>query len=155
MNDNNNENKTEVISDPFMDDRTCIDRLLEEYKKYGSLILAYDFDNTVFDYYKKGYKFHKVINLIRMCKELGFHIVVFTSCNDDRMPEIRKYLNDNDIPFHSINETPEYIPFQGRKIYFSILLDDRSGLNSAYNILETVVYQIRSDKNKIGMDDVA
>lgn len=150
-----NKNTEQEVSDFFMDDRHCIDRLLEEYKKYGSLIVSYDFDNTVFDYYKKGHKFHKVVNLIRMCKELGFHLVVFTSCNDDRMPEIRKYLNDNNIPFHSINETPDYIPFQGRKIYFSILLDDRSGLASAFNILETVVYQIRSGKSNKNIDDVA
>lgn len=145
----------EEETDFYMNDKNCIDRLLEEYRKYRSLIIAYDFDNCVFDYYKKGRKFDKVINLIRMCNELGFHLVVFTSCNDDRMPEIRKYLNDNNIPFHSINETPEYIPFQGRKIYYNVLLDDRAGLASAFHQLEMVVYQIRSEKNKVGMDDVA
>ncbi len=150
-----NKKPTEEISDFFMDDQNCIDRLYEEYKKYGSLIVAYDYDNLVYDYYKKGRKFDKVINLLRMCKELGFHLVVFTSCNDDRMPEIRKYLTDNDIPFHSINETPEYIPFQGRKIYFNILLDDRSGLSAAYRQLETVVYKIRGDKHVVNLDDVA
>ncbi len=150
------ENKqTEEQSDFYMNDRNCIDRLYDEYKKYGSLIVAYDYDNCVFDYYKKGRKFDKVIGLIRMCKELGFHLVVFTSCNDDRIPEIKQYLNDNNIPFHTVNETPEYIPFQGRKIYYNILLDDRSGLASAFNILETVVYQIRSDKANHNLPDVA
>jgi len=150
-----NKNIEQEESDFYMNDDNCIARLREEHKKYGSLIVAYDFDNCVFDYYKKGRKFEKVIGLIRICKELGFHLVVFTSCNDDRMPEIRKYLDDNNIPFHSINETPDYIPFQGRKIYYNILLDDRSGLASAFHQLEMVVYQIRSEKNKIGMDDVA
>jgi MoaA/NifB/PqqE/SkfB family radical SAM enzyme len=150
-----NKNIEQEESDFYMNDENCITRLYDEYKKYGSLIIAYDYDNCVYDYYKKGRKFDKVINLIRMCKELGFHLVVFTSCNDDRIPEIRKYLDENNIPFHSINETPDYIPFQGRKIYYNLLLDDRSGLNSAFNILEMVVYKIRSDKHKIGMDDVA
>jgi len=151
----NNENK-EVISDPFMDDQMCIDRLLEEHKKYGQLIVAYDFDNTVFDYYKKGYKFQKVIELLRLCKrEMNFHLTVFTSCNDDRIPEIKKYLEENDIPYDSINETPDYIPFRGRKVYFNILLDDRAGISSSFSQLEKVFYHIRCMKNKVGMDDVA
>lgn len=150
-----NKNTEQEQSDFYMDDNNCIARLREEQKKYGSLIVAYDFDNCVFDYYKKGRKFEKVINLIRMCKELGFHLVVFTSCNDDRMPEIRKYLDDNNIPFHSINETPDYIPFQGRKIYYNILLDDRAGLASAFHQLEMVVYQIRSERANKNLDDVA
>jgi len=150
-----NKNTEQEQSDFYMDDKNCISRLYEEYKKYQSLIIAFDYDNCVYDYYKKGRKFDNVINLLRMCKELGFHLVVFTSCNDDRIPEIRKYLNDNNIPFHSINETPDYIPFQGRKIYYNILLDDRAGLASAFNILETVVYQIRSDKANLKLDDVA
>jgi hypothetical protein len=140
-----NEEQTEV-SDFFLDDKNCIDRLFEEWKKYGQLIVAYDYDSTVFDYYKKGWKFKKVIELIRDCKRMGFHLTLFTSCNDDRMPEIKKYLADNDIPYHSINETPDYIPFRGRKVYFNILLDDRAGLSSTYDQLLTVIAKIRSHK---------
>ncbi len=29
-------------------------RLLEEYKRYGSLVIAFDFDDTVYDFHKKG-----------------------------------------------------------------------------------------------------
>lgn len=137
-----NKNTEQEVSDFYMDDQNCIDRLYKEYEKYNSLIVAYDFDHTVFDYSKKGHKFNRVINLIRICNDLGFHLVVFTSSNDDRIPEIKQYLKENNIPFNAVNETPSYIPFQGRKIFFNIMLDDRSGLNSSYKILSTVVYKI-------------
>src|SRR3990167_9457073 len=109
--------------DYFLNDKNCIERLFNEWKKYGSIIVAYDYDNTVYDYYNKGYSYHKVIELIRECKQIGFHLTVFTSCNDDRFLEIKKYLEKNNIPFDGINETPDFIPFKGRKVYFNILLD--------------------------------
>jgi len=131
--------------DPYLDDKNCSDRLYEEYKKYGNLIVAYDYDNTVFDYHKKGYQYTELINLLKECRKLGFHLTVFTSCNDDRFPEIESYLKSNNIPYDWINDTPEFIPFKGRKVYYNILLDDRAGLSAAYNQLWTVIYRIRGD----------
>lgn len=132
--------------DYFLNDHNCTLRLFDEYKKYGSLIVAYDYDNTVFDYHQRGDKFDEVIGLLRECKKMGFHLTVFTSCNDDRFPDIKKYLEENDIPFDGINETPDFIPFKGRKVYFNILLDDRAGLSSAFNILWNTIYSIRGQK---------
>jgi len=141
--------------DYFLNDINCVNRLVEEYNKYGSLIVAYDFDNTVFDYYKKGYQYENVINLLRECKKMKFHLTVFTSCNDDRFHEIEKYLKENNIPFDGINETPDFIPFKGRKVYFNILLDDRAGLSSAYYQLSNVIYSIRGQQATQFIDDVA
>jgi hypothetical protein len=142
--------------DHFLNDKNCVDRLFDEWKKYGSIIVAYDFDNTVFDYYKKGYSYQQVIELLRECRKMGFHLTVFTSCNDDRFPEIEKYLRDNNVPFDGINETPDFIPFKGRKVYFNVLLDDRAGLSSAYDQLWKTIYSIRGyNANKYVATDVA
>lgn len=129
--------------DPFLDDINCAKRLISEYERYGSIIVAYDYDNTVYDYYQKGDTFGHVVDLLRECYRMGFHLIVFTSCNDDRFPEIKEYLKANNIPFDSINETPDFIPFKGRKVYYNILLDDRAGLRSAYEILWKVIYSIK------------
>ncbi|MCC6721544.1 MAG: hypothetical protein IT243_05030 [Bacteroidia bacterium] len=141
--------------DFFLDDNNCVSRLFEEWQKYNSLIVAYDFDNTVFDYYHKGHTFGDVIELLRECHKLGFYLTVFTSCSEDRYPEIIKYLEDNDIPFNSINDSPEYIPFKGRKIYYNVFLDDRAGLSSAYTQLWRVIYNIRGLKHSQNITDVA
>lgn len=141
--------------DYFLSNQNCIDRLISEYEKYGSLIIAYDYDSTVFDYYGKGYSYHEVIELLRECKKMGFHLTVFTSCNDERFPEIKQYLTENNIPFDGINETPDFIPFKGRKVYFNILLDDRAGLRSAYDILWKVIYNIKGKKSTQNIQDIA
>lgn len=141
--------------DYFLSNQNCIDRLISEYEKYGSLIVCYDYDSTVFDYYGKGYSYQQVIELLRECKKMGFHLTVFTSCNDERFPEIKQYLTENNIPFDGINETPDFIPFKGRKVYFNILLDDRAGLSSAYDILWKVIYNIKGKKATQNIQDIA
>lgn len=143
--------------DFFLDDEHCIDRLVSEWEKYGLIIVAFDFDNSVFDYYKAGHTFDMVINLLRECKKLGFHLTVFTSCNDDRMPEIKSYLKENNIPYDSINDTPDFIPFKGRKVYYNHFLDDRAGLSAAYKILAEAVFRIKlriRQKNEEGRQDI-
>lgn len=132
--------------DYFLNDTHCVERLVTEYKKYGNLIVAFDYDNTIFDYYKMGESFNNVIELLQECKKLNFHLICFTSCDGDRFPEIIDYMNKNNIPFDGINETPDFIPFKGRKVYYNILLDDRAGLSASYDILWKVIYTIRGLK---------
>lgn len=139
--------------DYYQNDSICVERLVDEYERYGMLIVAYDYDNTVFDYSRNDNKCSEVIKLLRECKQHGCHLTVFTSCNDDRIPEIEKYLTGNAIPFDSINETPDFIPFRGRKVYYNILLDDRAGLSSAMNILWRVMYTIRGKQANKNLDD--
>ena len=126
--------------DFFLDNKNCVDRLIKEWNKYGTIIVAIDYDNTVYDYYKVGHVFFDVIDLIREAKSMGCHVVVFTSCDESRFSEIDSYLSLVGIEYDSINETPDFIPFKGRKIYYNILLDDRAGLRSAYEILKEVIF---------------
>lgn len=122
--------------DYYMRESNVVDRLVEEWKEHGQLVIAYDFDNTVFDYHKKGHTYEFIIELLRECKELNAHLMVYTARHDDELEFVKKYLNENNIPFDSINETPDFLPFEnGKKLYYNILLDDRAGLNSAYYCL--------------------
>jgi len=132
-------------SDPYLDPKTCEERLWAEYQKYGSLIIAYDFDNTVFPYSNDKFTFPKIIDLLRRLKKVGFHLIVFTSCNDDRLPFIAAYLKENNIPFDAINETPEFIPFKGKKVYYNGMLDDRAGLKEMFDALCSIIDRIESD----------
>lgn len=125
--------------DFFMDDKNVIERLVREWKEHGKLIIAFDYDNTVYDFYQKGHTFHNVIQLLRECKEFGAYLMVYTACEEYKFPKLISYMNENDIPFDSINEVPDYIPFKGKKLYYNILLDDRAGLSSSYNCLKNAL----------------
>ena len=47
-----------------------------------------------------------------------------------------------------INESPIRFDCGGFKPYFNILLDDRAGLESAYNSLKTVINYAKTEFNK-------
>lgn len=121
-----------------MDAKKSINRLVAEWTKYGKLVIAYDFDGTVYDFHKEGFTFKMVPELLRECKEQGAHLIVYTANSDIEF--IKNYLDANNIPFDYINENPPELNLpKGGKLYYNILLDDRAGLNEAYLQLQTAL----------------
>jgi hypothetical protein len=121
--------------DPYLDDDLCVDRLVENWKLHNGIIIAFDFDNTIFDYYGKKYSYPKVIELLKECQKMGCTLILNTCCDDTKNKFMCDYCESVGIMVDYVNESPPYIPFTGNKVYYNILLDDRSGLSSAYKIL--------------------
>lgn len=120
--------------DEYLDTEKSYNRLKEEFNLHKKLIIAYDFDSTVFDYHHTNASYEMVKDLIRKYKNYAYFIV-FTSSESNRYDEIKEILEKENLPYDSINEDAPFIPFKGRKIYYNILLDDRAGLNQTYNEL--------------------
>lgn len=131
-------------TDPFLDTANAIQRLVNEWTEHRKIIIAYDFDDTVYDYHDRGSKYNQVIELLQQAKEYGAYFIVFTSCNEEKYDFIHEYLTSNNIPYDTINENMPFIPFNGRKVYYNILLDDRAGLASAYNTLNAALQIMQS-----------
>lgn len=122
---------------PYCDDG-CITRLIDEYHKYKSLVIGFDFDNTVFDYHNNGQCYAQVIDILKQCKDLGFTLCLCTSELDPEWLDWKvKYCEHFGIKPDYINESP--ILKGTKKPFFSILLDDRAGLQSAFLILQSVI----------------
>lgn len=134
-----------IVVDPYLDDSLCIDRLAENWKIHDGIIIAFDFDNTVFDYYEKSYKYDKVIELLKECKSMGCTLILSTFCDESKFEFMRNKCVEVGIEIDYINQSPPYIPFTGNKIYYNILLDDRAGLSAAYNILYKTKERIKSE----------
>ncbi len=130
--------------DEYLIPNSSFIRLKSEYDKYGSLVIAYDFDNTVFDFHSKGTTYHNVIELLKNLKQIGCWMICFTANQDDDF--IKKYCNDNLIPLDTINENPSFFKSKSKKIYFNALLDDRAGLIQVYSELSLLVHQINKQK---------
>jgi hypothetical protein len=91
--------------------------------------------------------FTKVISVLKVAKETGAYLVIFTACNPDRYEEIRRYCEERGLPIDAINETPIDLPYgKTKKIYANIFIDDRAGLNESLEILEMACYRRRGKK---------
>ncbi len=118
-------------------------RLKQDYLVHKNLFVAFDYDNTVFDYHNQGIKYDAIIDLLRICKSYGFIIILFTGNEGEKLEIIKEDLKNRKIPFDLINENPL---MKTRKPYYNILLDDRAGLKESYNNLKRLTDEIRNKK---------
>lgn len=134
-----------IVVDPYRDDDMCIERLYENWKLHNGIIIAFDFDNTIFDYYSNGYTYDKVIALLKECKGMGCTLILSTCCDKSKYEFMKNECKRIGIIIDYINESPPYIPFTGNKIYYNIMLDDRAGLSAAYKILFETKEKIKNE----------
>ena len=128
--------------DFYLDRENSWSRLIEEYNKYGTLVVAFDFDDTVYDYHKKGRMYRDVINLLRELKTINCYLICLTGNNDACF--VKKYLNENRIPFDALNENPPFHQSTSRKIYANAYLDDRGGLKQVFDELYKLVITVKT-----------
>ncbi len=139
--------KGNPLADPFFSTTRAISRLKEEYNAHRRLIVAFDFDDTVFDYHKKGRTYERVIELLRECKQFGFYLVMFTCSDRDKWAAQLDYMKGLGIEVDSVNQNPIPLPFgHDGKVYFNVLLDDRAGLGQAYEALYYTLMWIKAEQ---------
>lgn len=133
--------------DKYLKPNSAYNRLYDEYMKYGSLIVAVDFDDTLYDFHKEGNSYEMVMQLVKDLKEINCYIVIWTG--NQNLDFIKSYLLEYNIPYDSINdEAPVSKKLLGdkipRKVYANVYLDDRGGLEQVYNDLTKLIDVIRN-----------
>lgn len=142
----------------YFDSDILLGRLLKNYYKYGSIVVAFDFDDTVRDYHTLQ-PIEDVVNLLKVIKARGYAKLVCYTCrsgvgiNQQGSDYVKEYLKDYGIEYDAFNEpvipmkhpvTGEIIPQTG-KIYYNIFLDDKAGLGQAFEVLERFVKILDAD----------
>lgn len=120
----------------FLDEENFYQRLEYFYEKHGQIILAYDFDDTVYDCRNYGRDYSELAELIREMHKYAY-LIVFTSRPESEYALVENYLKQNNIPFDAINDDAPQTPEERRcrKVYYHVLLDDKAGLLMPYNAL--------------------
>lgn len=132
--------------DYFLQDNKSYKRLQQEYDKHGSLVIGFDFDDTVHDYHGRGTKYELVIALLRDLKKINCRLICWTAHNNHDY--VNNYLYEHKIPFDGINTDGLKLAWETRKPFFNALLDDRAGLIQVYQDLSLLVQYIKT-KNGI------
>ena len=133
--------------DKYLKPNSAYNRLWAEYNKYGSLIVAVDYDDTLFDFHDTGGAYEMVQQLVRDLHSIGCRIIIWSGSED--INNIDKYLTKNNIPCDLINAN---LIINGnwasgkdsRKVYANVYIDDRSGLEQVYNDLTKLVRNVRN-----------
>lgn len=134
------------MSDPFLNFENCVDRLIAEWRKHPRLVVAVDFDDTVYDWHSTGSDHKIVLDLLRESQTLNFYIVIWTASDPVRFPFMQEFMRNAGIDIASINVNPIELPFGNhKKIYYNILLDDRAGLSASVAILEETIRRIKEE----------
>lgn len=127
---------TNPIEDRYLSSSLSVFRLFQEYKHYGKLYVAIDFDHTLYDYDQIGDTFPKLKEIIRKAQEKGCIMILFTAREGEKLEFAVNHCKSFGFIPDYINESPV---MQTRKPFYSILLDDRAGLNEAYQTLSLVL----------------
>lgn len=125
-----------IIRDPYTSEDRLFKRLKHEYEKYGRLIIAVDFDDTLFNTHANdGWTYTGVVDTLLRWQDHA-SIICWTASNPDRYDLVRSVFVAHGLRLDGININAEGIESRGPKVYANIYLDDRScGLASAIHIL--------------------
>ena len=117
-------------------------RLKNEYDTHGKLIIAFDFDNTIYDCHFKGLQLECAVTAIKKAHDLGNEVYCFTANNDHDL--VRKHSLEVLGFTPNINESSLDYMFESRKPFYSLLLDDRAGLDTSLRLLNTLNFYIHN-----------
>ena len=123
-----------------------LSKLHEVYIKHECIIIAVDFDDTILPSCKESeeqcQRTRDILQYVDTC--INYKLIIYTARATDisNMTEIDMWCKKFGIKYHEINRNIiEYAP-QPSKLYFNILLDDKSGLTECQNTLERFVDEI-------------
>lgn len=133
------------MNDPYTNHERLKARLRDELARYGKLIIAVDFDDTVFDSHRNGWEYWDVINMLYNWQQTGrAYIVCWTASDTSRYQFIYQHFKKHGIELDGINMTAPWMEPRGPKIYANIYLDDRScGLQESLTILDELLKEVQ------------
>lgn len=127
----------------FQTTESQLKRLKHDYFVHNDIIVAFDFDNTVYDFHDAGLFLDDTINALQVSHRLGLSLFCFTANNNEQL--VADKITEIFGKHHGIqiNESRLDHLFGGRKPFYSILLDDRAGLGQALEVLKGLNAHVR------------
>lgn len=123
------------MKDRYFSTEEATNRLVRDFYKHNNIIIAVDFDNTLYNFMGRGDSL-SVRNLVQQLsddKTHRFTLILFTAREGKELDEAVDWCSDIYINFDYVNKSP--VMTETRKPFYNILLDDKAGLGQAYEVL--------------------
>lgn len=128
---------------PYTSSAVRFHKMMNNYKKFGNLVIGVDFDFTLNDPVTKE-TYLDIVSLIKELNNLNFKICIWTA-NDDR-EYVEDTLAEHNLKWDYYNCSP--INPSSVKPHFNILLDDSAGLNESVELCWRIINYIKEQKCK-------
>lgn len=129
---------------------SAANRLYEEFQEHGNISVAFDFDNTIYDFHNT--KLSHIIDCIDLLRKsvLLFDVTIWTCSDTDRHAFIVDYLTRRNVCHNFLinDQLDKYkeLNNHSRKPFFSLLLDDRAGLEHSMRVLNSLINKINQQQ---------
>ena len=129
-----------VKFNPFLDPDIRFEKMIQNYKKFGSLVIGVDFDFTVCCPIT-GKVYSDIIKLLQKMQssEINFIFCIWTA--NENPKHVKQIWEDNFLEYHYYNYSP--INPGCIKPHFNILLDDSAGLFEAVTLVERIIQELQ------------
>lgn len=134
------------MADYYIDEGNSYIRLKQEFEKYGKLIIAVDFDDTIINFNSKSINW-QLVSLLKRWKPYA-EIIIWSCRKEDSYSYIKDVCAEARLEFDKINNPSDLVNFETRKIYANAVLDDRAGLRQVYNDLYKLIGYIEAGEVK-------
>jgi hypothetical protein len=122
-------------------------KLKDVYDTHGNIILAVDFDDTIYDWKSVDLSCDYVIDLVKRCQEkLNAKVMLFTCRIDHHLDFAHRHCEEVGLKLWASNHNPDHGPTAGKPFY-NVLLDDKACLENVCQVLELLLEKC-SDNNK-------
>lgn len=117
-----------------------LDKITRVYDTHKNIIIAVDFDDTIYDYSGQGFDTNYVVDLLKRAKEkLNAKLILFTCREDDLLYDATEYCYDVGLEIDAVNTSLENYTYPSRKPFYNILLDDKACLPECCATLEALI----------------
>lgn len=134
------ENEKYLNMNPFLDSDVRFNKMIKNYKKFGSLVIGVDFDFTMCCPIT-GKIYSDIIKLLQKMQysEINFILCVWTA--NENPNYVKQIWEDHFLEFSHYNYSP--INPGCIKPHFNILLDDSAGLYEAKTLVERIIEELQ------------
>ena len=129
-----------------MDSRNVVERLLSVYHEHGKILVAFDFDDTIYNTHnRQSSNYNMILELLQELKPYA-KFMCFSCSETDRFPFIEQFCKNNNLRLDvGVNENLIDLEWSTRKPYYNIILDDRCGLRQTYEDLCTFLLHVSGE----------